>query len=146
MRLQHNTEPTPPQRTLARKRKNPGDPESETVGGAAEPMQPEEANDITVEIARQMGDGGSEEYSEDDDDEGIPEQLLSQADPTTGLIHGRPRDMVRYLVLKTKYQCAMNEHALLAEELRTVRIEEERARSEKDSILNQLLYREIGYV
>ena len=52
--------------------------------------------------------------------------------------------MVRYLVLKTKYQCAMNEHAFLAEDLKTVRIEEERARNEKDAALNQLLYREIG--
>ncbi|KZV77768.1 hypothetical protein PENSPDRAFT_568121 [Peniophora sp. CONT] len=146
MRLQHSMEPTPPLRTLARKRKAPGDSESEVIGATAETAQPDESNDITAEVARQMGDDDSEGYSEDDDDDGIPEQLLSQADPATGLINGRPRDMVRYLVLKTKYQCAMKEHELLAEELRTVRIEEERARSEKDAALNQLLYREIGYV
>ena len=76
MRLQHNMEPTPPQRTLARKRKMPGDPEPESIGLAAELALPDNSMEISAEVSRQMGDDGSEGYSEDDDDEGV-----DQAEP-----------------------------------------------------------------
>jgi hypothetical protein len=139
MRLQHNMEPTPPARTLARKRKQPDADILEPISFAT--FQVEHAPEETSAAADEESDDESE-----DEGDGVPMHLSALLDPVTGNIMGRSKDMVRYLIAKAKLQYAMEQHSILAEELRTLRSEEMLAREAKDKLLDDVMRAELGYV
>lgn len=84
--------------------------------------------------------------AESSDDEFLPPSLLPYYDHETGLVHGRPPMMAKYLVMKAKHKYALGEHELLLDELQVVRLEEQRMRKAKEEVLNEVLRREIGCV
>ncbi|KDQ08377.1 hypothetical protein BOTBODRAFT_37956 [Botryobasidium botryosum FD-172 SS1] len=81
---------------------------------------------------------------ETSDDEFLPPSLLPHYDNETGMVHGRPRMMAKYLVMKAKYKYALGEHELLLDELEVVKSEERRMRKAKEEALNRVLEKEIG--
>ncbi|KAI0028405.1 hypothetical protein K488DRAFT_7156, partial [Vararia minispora EC-137] len=137
MRLQHNLEPTPPARTLARKRKQPDGDILEPITFATFQVE------HPAEELAQMADEESDEESVEERD-GVPTHLSALTDPVTGKIAGRSKDMVKYLISKAKLRYAMEQHALLAEELRTLRAEEAVIRHAKDLLLDDVMRYEIG--
>jgi hypothetical protein len=52
--------------------------------------------------------------------------------------------MVRYLISKAKLRYAMEQQAILAEELRILRAEEDAERKAKDRLLDDVMRYEIG--
>lgn len=76
---------------------------------------------------------------ESDEDDGIPAHLLAVMDPATGLIMGRTPAMVKYVLMKAKYQYALQEHENLIEELRTLKYEYKCWRERKDALLDEVL-------
>ncbi|KAI0077969.1 hypothetical protein K474DRAFT_1594915 [Panus rudis PR-1116 ss-1] len=85
----------------------------------------------------------SPDISDDEEDE-IPSHLMAYMDPQTGLIMGRTPWMVKYLIMKAKYQFALEEHTNLIAELRTLRQEEKAWRVRKDALLDQVLLELFG--
>lgn len=83
---------------------------------------------------------------EDPNDNGLPQYLQQQADPSTGKILGRSPEMCRYLVIKAKHRFALEQHTDLLEELRIVRNEERRIKEEKEGVLDLVLRSCLGCV
>lgn len=82
--------------------------------------------------------------SDGERDEPLPAYLLAARDPQTGRIHGRPEAMVRYLLMKARWEYQFEQHEMLLEELRTARYEEREARAAKDEALDQVLGMQLG--
>lgn len=168
MRIQHNIIPPLPGRGGNRKRKREREePEvaqpvasdgyttfrvdphhSDIVADYEESqMQALEANGHTPRngfIGRRRS--SSPDSGEDSDpEEGIPQHLVAAMDRQTGLIFGRTPSMVKYLLMKAKFQYAMTEHESLLEELRCVRSEERAWRERKDALLDEVLRVTFGY-
>ncbi|KAL9709079.1 hypothetical protein Ac2012v2_007892 [Leucoagaricus gongylophorus] len=68
----------------------------------------------------------------------LPDYLLQQLDPKTGLIKGRTPAMVMYLLMKARHRYASEQHKLLVEELKTTRQELKRVRDEKERVLDDV--------
>ncbi|KAF9005113.1 hypothetical protein BDQ17DRAFT_1353838 [Cyathus striatus] len=85
-----------------------------------------------------LGDDEEQEgYTSSDDT--IPAHLMSQYEPSTGLILGRSPAMVMYLLMKAKHQYALTQHEDLCEQLKVVRQELRKEREEKEGALNAVL-------
>ncbi|KAH9927636.1 uncharacterized protein B0H18DRAFT_1002920 [Fomitopsis serialis] len=161
MRIQHNISPPLPGRGGSRKRKRE---EPEPTAPQADPNaygystfkletngHPDDADDTRMSPADYpngayaSGSAGprpaSPEYDEHDEGEDeIPQYLLMQADPQTGLIMGRSPAMVKYLIMKAKQQYALEQHEALVEELRVLRKEERLWKERKDALMDELLH------
>ncbi|CAL1702694.1 unnamed protein product [Somion occarium] len=161
MRVQHNIIPPLPGRggNRKRKREEPDLPQAHSAEGYAtfrvdhhgypEPhgeyddgrMSPFEGNGVPHFANGVLGQRPvSPDLSEDSEDEdSIPPHLWSLRDPETGLIMGRTPAMVKYLLMKAKYNYAMDEHTSLISELRILRGEEKAWRQRKDALLDEVL-------
>jgi len=169
MRLQHNISPPLPGRGN-RKRKRP-EVAAEVLVSTPAPSTSEYPLDMAVknegdeDPRRLLRVDGGEDFTpppgvdqilpqdtlhissfpaESSDDEFLPPSLLPHYDHETGLVHGRPRMMAKYLVMKAKYKYALGEHELLLDELEVVRLEEMRMRKAKEDALSTILQKEIG--
>lgn len=78
--------------------------------------------------------------------DGLPASLMSHYDDSTGLVMGKPKSKVMYLLMKAKHRYVMEQNDSLAEELRELKIEIEREKVEKDGAFDELLHRTLGYV
>ena len=161
MRIQHNITPPAPGRGGNRKRKREEpEPVAQTTDGYAtfkvDPPEPGDLEDRlspsdilpdhlngTLPKRSISPDGDGDEEEEDED---IPAYLMARQDPNTGLIMGRAPSMVRYLLMKAKYQYAIEEHSSLIEELRSARHEEKCWKDRKDALLDEVLRVTFGYV
>ena len=167
MRIQHNISPPLPGRGGSRKRKRE---EPEPTAPQADPNQygyttfkldsngnPDDPDDPRIDPAEHQngiyasGSGaprpGSPEFEDHDDgEEEIPQYLLMQADPQTGLIMGRSPTMVKYLIMKAKHRYAVEQHEALVEELRVLRKEERLWKERKDALMDELLHVYFGLV
>lgn len=76
----------------------------------------------------------------------LPDYLLQQLDPKTGLIKGRTPAMVMYLLMKARHRYASEQHKLLVEELKTTRQELKRVRDEKERVLDDVFRGYFGFV
>lgn len=161
MRVQHNIIPPLPGRGGNRKRKReepePVQPQQSTDGyntfrvsnnhsfadhdhyedGRMSPFE----DGLTHHYPNGLGQRPiSPDLSDDsDDEENIPQHLLALRDPETGLIMGRTPAMVKYILMKAKYQYALEEHMNLISELRVMRGEEKAWRQRKDALLDEVL-------
>ncbi|KAK7681769.1 hypothetical protein QCA50_015116 [Cerrena zonata] len=159
MRVQHNIIPPLPGRGGNRKRKReepePAEPQHSSDGyntfrienhSYAElfedgRMSPFESNGLAHHYPNGIAQRPiSPEMSDDsDEEENIPQHLLALRDPETGLIMGRTPSMVKYILMKAKYQYALEEHSNLISELRVLRGEEKAWRQRKDALLDEVL-------
>ena len=167
MRIQHNISPPLPGRGGSRKRKReepePSAPQADTnqygyatfkLDSNGNPDDPDDPRMDSAEYQNGMyasGSGqprpGSPELEGDDDGEDeIPQYLLMQAEPQTGLIMGRTPTMVKYLIMKAKHQYAVEQHEALVEELRVLRKEERLWKERKDALMDELLHVYFGWV
>lgn len=69
----------------------------------------------------------------------IPEQLMPHYESNTGLVLGRTPAMVMYLITKAKYRYALEQRAILKEELTRVKEELRVEKEEKEKSLDLLL-------
>ncbi len=163
MRIQHNISPPLPGRGGNRKRKreepeaavtHPPDPYGYSTFKVEQQANDEEEFRVSpVEgggpnsrlpqtPARQFSpEPGNFEYDPEDE---LPQHLLRQADPATGLIMGRSHTQVRYMLMKAKHRWAVEQHEALVEELRVLRHEEKCWKERKDALLDELLRKQFG--
>lgn len=59
---------------------------------------------------------------------------------------GKPKSKVMYLLMKAKYRYAMEQHENLSDQLKDVRAELDRLKTEKESALDELLRQMLGCV
>lgn len=78
--------------------------------------------------------------------DGLPASLMARFDSSTGLVMGKSKVKVMYLVMKAKHRFAAEQNDSLSEELRELRVELEREKVEKESALDELLQRTLGCV
>lgn len=76
----------------------------------------------------------------------LPADLQVRLDETTGLVMGKTPAKVMYLLMKAKHRYAMEQNTVLAEELNLVRNDIAKEKEAKETALDELLRREIGYV
>lgn len=76
----------------------------------------------------------------------LPASLMAHFDSSTGLVMGKSKTKVMYLVMKAKHQYVTEQNDLLSEELRDLRVELEREKAKKESALDELLHRTLGCV
>ncbi|KAI0776950.1 hypothetical protein BD413DRAFT_524076 [Trametes elegans] len=160
MRIQHNISPPLPGRGGNRKRKReetePAPPHPSDYGGYSSSFKIDAPGDDD-EFRLSPIEGGSfasrlpptpirrfsPEIELGSDDE-LPDHLLRQEDPVTGLIMGRTRMQVRYMIMKAKHKWILQQHEALVEELRVMRYEEKCWKERKDALLDELLRRQFG--
>lgn len=78
--------------------------------------------------------------------DGLPTSLMVHYDRSTGLVMGESKSKVMYLLMKSKHRYVMEQNDSLSEELRELKMELEREKMEKDSTLDELLHRTVGWV
>lgn len=74
----------------------------------------------------------------------LPPSLMANYDESTGLLMGKPRTKVMYLLMKAKHRYATEQHDILSGQLRNARAQLEHEKFEKESALNEVLYRMLG--
>jgi hypothetical protein len=156
MRLQHSVSPPPPGRGGNRKRKRPDEVDAEPSGSpftSAPLTAPGPQHPLKTDPDAERGTPGASDATTlaapgaeavDDEDEPLPEYLLAQVDPATGLILGRSQAMIRYILVKARHRVALEQHEALLEELRIVRATETRWRKAKEKILMNVVMAEYG--
>jgi hypothetical protein len=96
---------------------------------------------------QQQGGGCEDEdsYMSSASDE-LPASLMGHRDSSTGLVMGKSKSKVMYLLMKAKLRYVMEQNDSLSEELRDLKVELESEKAEKESALDELLHRKTGYV
>lgn len=170
MRQQHNREASPGSRGRNRKRKRGEDasrddtPASKLEGSttteadAGAGLVTEEAQNLTAParrhpLSRTPSPMPPQPYSQEAPDnavngtreaEDIPDHLLQYQEPVSGRILGRSPAFVRYILMKAKYQYALEQNEHLIEELRVLRNEERFAQEQKDHALDEVITTHLG--
>lgn len=116
----------------------------ETDGRLSPPIDLTENSHIR---RRSISPAGMSVMSTDDpDDLPLPESLLQNLDPETGLIEGKSVMAWRCIMAEQTVDYLLNEHEHLLEELRTVRNEELREKAAKEQALERFLRVQFGWV
>jgi len=100
-----------------------------------------------VDTPTSGGQGGGMEEEEgymSSASDGLPASLMARLDSSTGLVMGKSKTKVMYLVMKAKHRYVTEQNDSLSDELRDLRVELEREKAEKESALDELLHRTLG--
>jgi hypothetical protein len=90
----------------------------------------------------------------DEEDEGyisptsdlLPDYLRLHFDDSTGLMMGKTKSKVMYLLMKAKYRYAMEQRETLSEQLKDARAELDKEKLDKESALDELFRQMLGCV
>ena len=150
MRQQHNISPPLPGRGSNRKRKREendiGDTPASQPRGDQDPIYNGHEGSHYGESGQPHGNQAMQSDYPPDDADDLPPSLAALKDPQTGLILGRPESMVKYLIMKAKFEYIKSEHQLLLGEYEVLKRDEIALRRAKEVLLDDVLRASLGWV